>query len=162
MDNPPARGLAKLARSVGWLIGTGLGSGLSPVAPGTAGSLLAVVIYWFLPFDGDSVAFYLLIGIGFFVGVWATGTLTTAAEHDPGRAVWDEFVGVWATCLLLPKEIIWVAAAFFLFRVLDVLKPWPARRLEALPQGWGIMADDLMVALYGAVLLNGVQRLVFP
>ena len=162
MDSDRAGGLAQLLRRMGWVIGTGLGSGLSPVAPGTAGSLVAVLIYYFLPLEGDSLAFYLLVGIGFLVGVWATGTLITAEEHDPGRAVWDEFVGVWATCLLLPKEIIWLVAAFLLFRVLDVLKPWPARRLESLPGGWGIMADDLMVALYGAVLLNGASRLFFP
>ncbi|MFQ6030399.1 MAG: phosphatidylglycerophosphatase A [Dehalococcoidia bacterium] len=162
MDNPLARELAQLPRRLGWLIGTGLGSGLSPVAPGTAGSLVAVVIYYLLPVDGDSLAFISMILVGFLVGVWATGTLATPEEHDPGQAVWDEFVGVWATCLLLPKEILWLAGAFLCFRALDVLKPWPARRLEALPGGWGIMADDLMVALYGTVLLNVIQRLFFP
>lgn len=141
-------------------MGTGLGSGLFPIAPATAGSLVAVVIYFFLPFPGDSIAFYLLIGIGFIAGIWATGTLTGPNDHDPRRAVWDEFIGMWATCVLLPKDIAWLAAAFFCFRVLDVLKPWPVRRLERLPGGLGIMADDLLAGVYGAVLLNAI-RLVF-
>jgi phosphatidylglycerophosphatase A len=162
MASPSPGFPSRLARSLGWLIGTGFGSGLSPVAPGTVGSLVAVVIYYLLPLEGDSPAFFLLIGVGFLVGVWATGTLSTPQAHDPGRAVWDEFIGVWVTCLFLPKELVWLAIAFVLFRALDVLKPWPARRLESLPGGWGIMADDLMVAVYGAVALNLVQRVFFP
>ncbi len=144
-----------------WVIGTGLGSGLFPIAPATAGSLLALAIYYFLPISGNSLALYLMISIGFLVGVWATGTLITPADHDPHRAVWDEFVGMWVTCLLLPKEVLWLAAAFVCFRILDVTKPWPARRLEGLPGGLGIMADDLMVGVYGAILLNAVRLIVF-
>ncbi len=144
-----------------WLIGTGLGSGLFPIAPATAGSLLALAIYYFLPIYGNSLALYLMISIGFLVGVWATGTLITPADHDPHRAVWDEFVGMWVTCLLLPKEVLWLAAAFVCFRILDVTKPWPARRLEGLHGGLGIMADDLMVGVYGAILLNAVRLIVF-
>ena len=144
-----------------WVIGTGLGSGLFPLAPATAGSLLALAIYYFLPIFGNSLALYLMISIGFLVGVWATGTLITPADPDPPRAVWDEFVGMWVTCLLLPKEVLWLAAAFVCFRILDVTKPWPARRMEGLPGGLGIMADDLMVGVYGAILLNAVRLIVF-
>lgn len=144
-----------------WLVGTGFGSGLAPVAPATAGSLVALVVYFFLPIGEDSVAFYLLIGAGLFVGIWATGRLTTSADHDPQRAVWDEFVGMWATCLLLPKTLPWMAAAFICFRVLDVTKPWPIRRLEQFPGGQGIMADDLLAGLYGALLLNGLRLAFF-
>ena len=159
MDNWLRR--APLAR-LAWWIGTGLGSGLAPVAPATAGSLVALVVYLFLPVSEDSLALFLLIGLGFLVGVWATGRLADSSDPDPGRAVWDEFVGMWATCLLLPKESIpWMAAAFFSFRVLDILKPWPIRRLELLPGGWGIMADDLAAGLLGAVLLNGLRLAFF-
>ena len=147
-------------RRLAWLVGAGFGSGLSPIAPGTAGSLAAAVIYYLLPISGDSVYLYALIAAGAVVGVWATGTLASPDDPDPGQAVWDEFVGMWATCLLLPKEWPWLMAAFLCFRALDVLKPWPARRLEELPGGLGIMADDLLVGLYGAVLLN-VARLAF-
>ena len=152
--------LASLMGPLGWLAGTGLGSGMAPVAPATAGSLAALVIYYFLPIDGDSLALCLIIGAGFLAGIWATGSLIRPADPDPRRAVWDEFVGMWATCLFLPKDLPWLAAAFVCFRVLDIVKPWPIRRLERLPGGLGVMADDLLAGLFGAALINGV-RLVF-
>ncbi len=144
-----------------WVVGAGLGSGLAPVVPATAGSLLALVIYLFLPISGDSEALYTLIGAGFLVGVWATGSLSSSADPDPKLAVWDEFVGMWTTCLLLPKTAPWMAAAFLCFRVVDIVKPWPIRRLERLPGGLGIMADDLLAGLYGAALLNGLRLAFF-
>ena len=154
----------------GRVIGLGLGSGLSPMAPGTAGSLAAVVIYWLLTrvlstlgLDDPAIQQGLLLGlimVGFPLGVWATGLLSTTADHDPGRAVWDEFVGMWIACLLLPPTWYWLLAAFILFRLFDVVKPWPARRLENLPGGWGIMADDAAAGLYAAALLNGVRVVI--
>ena len=146
---------------LGWLVGTGFGSGLSPVAPGTAGSLVALAIYWVLPISGDSLTFCLLILIGFPLGIWATGRLVTEEEKDPSRAVWDEFIGLWVTFLLLPKTWPWMAAAFLGFRALDIFKPWPARRAEALPGGLGIMADDLLVGIYGTAILNAARLLFF-
>ena len=142
-------------------LGAGAGIGLFPVAPATAASLAAVVIYGFSPIAEDSLGLYLLVGLGFLVGVWATGSLITPNDPDPKTAVWDEFIGMWVTCLLLPKTLPWMAAAFVLFRVLDVLKPWPVRRFERLPRGWGIMADDLAAGVLGALALNVVYRLAF-
>ena len=145
---------------VAWLIGAGLGTGKSPIAPGTVGSVAALLIYVAVPLTEDSLGLYLLVGSGFFVGVWAAGILETPDNIDPGFVVWDEFVGMWATCLLLPKTIPWMIAAFFVFRALDIYKPWPVRRLESLPGGWGIMGDDLLAGFYGAAGLNLV-RIVF-
>ncbi len=149
--------LDRLAR----LVGTGFGSGLSPVAPGTAGSLAALAIYLRLPFPGNSPLLYLMILIGFPLGIWATGRLVTEEEKDPSRAVWDEFIGLWVTCLHLDKtNWPWMAAAFLCFRALDIVKPWPARRAEALPGGLGIMADDLLVGIYGMAFLNAARILL--
>ena len=139
-----------------WLIGTGLGTGLAPIAPATAGSLAALLVYWATPFEGASYGLTLMILVGFPLGVWACGRLIGPDDPDPRRAVWDEFVGMWVTCLLLPKTLPWLAAAFCCFRVLDIWKPWPIRRLERLPGGLGIMADDLLAGAYGAALLNGI------
>ena len=153
--------MASLMSRVGWAMGTGIGIGLAPFAPATWASLVAVLIYGFSPLDQDSVGFFLLCGIGFLVGIWACQTLITETDHDPKRGVWDEFAGMWITCLFLPKTFVWLALAFVVFRVLDIWKPWPIRKLEALPGGLGIMADDVAAGVVGAVGLNVVYRVFF-
>ena len=153
--------LAAAADKLAWVIGAGFGTGLAPLAPATVGALAALLIYEFVPIAEDSAVLYALIGGGFLVGVWATGRMTSSEDPDPKQAVWDEFVGMWATCLLLPKTLPWLAAAFLCFRVLDIVKPWPIRRLEKLHGGLGIMADDLLAGLYGAAILNAVRLAFF-
>jgi len=149
---------------VWWLaaaMATGLGSGFCPIAPATAGSLVALAIYWLVPLPENSPGLYALIAAGFVVGIWAINRILEPGERDPGRAVWDEFVGMWATCLLLPREWPWLVAAFFAFRALDIAKPLGIRRLERLPAGLGIMADDLVAGLVGAGILNGIRLAFF-
>ena len=141
------------ASRLAWLLGTGFGSGLFPLAPATAGSLVALVIYWWSPLSGYSLGLFILIVAGFFVGIWATDKMSTAANPDPQQAVWDEFIGMWATCILVPKTLPWMAAAFIVFRILDIWKPWPIRRLERLHGGLGIMSDDLLAGVLGAAML---------
>ena len=149
-----------MSERVGWLFGTALGVGLFPVAPATMASLVALAVYAPLPLDGSSVPFLALVAGSLAIGPWACGSLTSEDDPDPKRAVWDEVAGVWITCLFLPKTLPWLAAAFVLFRVLDVLKPWPIRRFERLPGGYGIMADDVAAGVLGALALN-VVRLIF-
>ncbi len=153
--------MAAVLSRTGWALGTGLGIGLAPIAPATVASLAAVLIYGFSPLKEDSAGFFLLCGLAFLAGIWACQTLITDTDHDPHRAVWDEFAGMWVTCLFLPKDFAWLAAAFVVFRVLDILKPWPIRRFERFPGGLGIMADDLAAGAVGAVGLNVVYRLFF-
>ena len=153
--------MASLMSRVGWAMGTGLGIGLAPFAPATWASLVAVLIYGFSPLDQDSIGFFLLCGIGFLVGIWACQTLITETDHDPKRGVWDEFAGMWITCLFLPKTFVWLALAFLVFRILDIWKPWPIRKFEALPGGLGIMADDVAAGVVGAVGLNVVYQVFF-
>ena len=154
-----------MLNALGRAIGSGFGSGLSPIAPGTAGSLAAVILYYLLtraftdPIEQQTLLIT-LIAAGLPLGVWATGLLVTAENNDPGRAVWDEFVGMWLTCLLLPPTLPWLLAAFIAFRFFDVIKPWPAAQLERLPGGWGIMADDVAAGIYGAALLNGARLIL--
>ena len=145
---------------LGRTIGIGFGAGLSPIASGTVGSLAAVAVYYLLSLISGPQTLYVLvalIALGIAVGVWATGLLSTSDNEDPGQAVWDEFVGMWVTCLFLPPSILWLTAAFLVFRVFDVIKPWPANRLERLPGGWGIMADDVAAGIYGSFLLNAAH-----
>ena len=149
-----------MIKALGKVIGLGFGTGLFPIAPGTVGSLAAVVIYYLIVLAVGAAEQFILAGLVVFsilVGVWATGLLVTEEDPDPGKAVWDEFLGMWITCILLPPTLPWLAAAFICFRVFDVLKPWPARRLENLHGGWGIMADDIAAGIYGFVLLNAAR-----
>lgn len=146
--------ISQSIRTIGKIIGSGFGSGLSPVAPGTSGSLLAIAIYMASPIESDSLWAIAIILTGTVLGIWACNTLVTENDKDPKKAVWDEFIGMWITCLFLPKEMIWIIAAFICFRILDVTKPYPARKLEGLPGGLGIMADDILVGIYGACILN--------
>jgi len=144
------------------VLATGLGTGLAPVAPATFGSAAALVLYWALPLqgDGDSPWFFALIGLTALAGTWAANTIGTPADSDPKRCVVDEFAGVWVTCLFLPTTWPWLLAAFLIFRALDIVKPLGIRRLENLPGGVGVMADDVAAGLVGAAGLNAV-RLVF-
>ena len=158
MDRPLPR---STVNGIAWLFATGLGSGLAPLAPATVASIIALAFYYAVPISGDSIALYLLVGLGFVLGVWATATLVRPTQLDPSQAVWDEVIGMWATCLLLPKTIPWLAAAFVCFRVLDIVKPFPINRFERLPKGAGIMADDLVAGLVGAAALNLVRLLFF-
>ena len=153
--------MKRLTYGIGWLLGTALGVGLFPVAPATMASLLALAVYAPLPMDGNSPAFLFLVAASLAVGPWACGSLASDDDPDPKRAVWDEVAGVWLTCLFLPKTLPWLAAAFVVFRVLDILKPWPIRRFERLPGGYGIMADDVAAGVIGAAALNLVYRLAW-
>ena len=153
--------LGTLSKLAGGLFGTALGLGLFPVAPATLASLVAVAVYYPLPMDGNSPAFFALAAASLAIGPWACNSLVTQNNPDPKRAVWDEVAGMWLTCLFLPKTLPWLAAAFLLFRALDVLKPWPIRSYERLPGGWGIMADDAAAGVIGACLLNLVYRLAW-
>jgi phosphatidylglycerophosphatase A len=156
----PARSrdlLAPLATAVA----TGLGSGYSPLAPGTAGSLLGLVLFW--PLHGLTTAGQIAVAAVLFgVGVGAAGSVARrAGTEDPGIVVVDEIVGMWVSLLFVPLGTGTVLAAFVLFRVMDVVKPYPARQLERLPGGWGVMADDLMAGIYANLLLR-VGLLVWP
>ena len=138
------------------------GVGYSPIAPGTAGSAAGLVVYAALRLGGASpLAEAILIAVVVAAGIWS-GTI--AERHfgttDPGPGVIDEVAGMLVTLYLLPAGWILAIAGFFLFRVLDVLKPFPAQRLERLHGGLGMMADDLMVAIYGNVVLHVAMRLV--
>jgi phosphatidylglycerophosphatase A len=91
------------------------------------------------------------------LGIWASGYAERVyGEKDPHRVVIDEIAGFFVAVFLLPWDWRWIGAAFFLFRLFDVWKPWPIRRLQALPGGWGIMVDDLLAGTYTGLLLHAV------
>jgi len=146
---------------IGWLLATVAGLGRFPVAPGTAGSAVGVLIHLGLAGRSPLAQIATIVVIA-AVGVWAAGvTARQVGSPDPSVVIIDEVAGQMLTLALLGPSLGVAVAGFFLFRVLDVIKPWPARRLELLPGGLGIMADDLLVAVYGQALLR-VMMGVWP
>jgi len=136
------------------VIATAFGSGYSPVAPGTAGSAVGVLLFWPLasaPWPWQVAA----AAAVFLVGVAASSRLARAiGVEDPGVVVVDEVAGQWITLVGLPFTPAVAFAGFVLFRLMDVVKPWPARDLERLHGGWGIMADDVAAGVLAHLALR--------
>ena len=135
--------------------------GYFPIAPGTVGSVVGLVLYALVWWSGNPIVESALIVVLFAAGVWAG---TTAERYfggiDPGPVVIDEVVGMLITLAFIPVGWSGALAGFFLFRVFDVVKPYPARALERLHGGLGVMADDAMAAVYANVSLRLVMWLV--
>jgi len=135
----------------------GFGSGLSPYAPGTAGTLVAIPIFWLmatLPLPIYLVVVVVLFLIGIYLCQVTTDRL---GAHDHSAIVWDEVVGYLLTMTAVPFDWRWVIAGFFLFRLFDVWKPWPVRALDrSVEGGLGIMLDDIGAAIYAALSLQAI------
>jgi len=144
------------------MLGFGLGSGLSPKAPGTVGTLLGLLL--FIPIIlWSSWAAWLVFALGLFFGSLICGKSSDYMQvHDHGGIVWDEFVGIWLVMLLLPEQnwYYWLAA-FVAFRLFDIWKPWPIRQIdEKVSGGFGIMLDDVLAAIYAAIVIQIAAMLI--
>ena len=140
-----------------YFLAFGLGSGLSPKAPGTVGSLVGLLL--FIPLlHLPVVAQIAIIAGGFAFGCWICDRVANDMSiKDPGGIVWDEFVGMWIVMLWLPAGWVWLVVAFLLFRVFDILKPWPVSLADrALKGGLGIMVDDVLAGLYALGVLQAM------
>ncbi|HEV8538491.1 MAG TPA: phosphatidylglycerophosphatase A [Bacteroidota bacterium] len=163
------------------LIATGIFSGYIPWASGTFGSLAGLIIY-FIPGAEQPALLGALIILGFGAGVVCSAKVSRAIGHrltssaaatkkifqhnthstpDPSIIVIDEIVGMWVSLFLLPKSIWIICTAFCLFRAYDIMKPPPARQLEKIPDGWGIMLDDVAAGIYANLTVRLVV-LLFP
>jgi phosphatidylglycerophosphatase A len=131
--------------------------GYVPIAPGTFGSAAGLAVFLAVRSTGSVAVELATIVVLFAIGVWS-GTI---AEHhfggvDPGPIVIDEVVGMLITLALLPVSMTGAIVGFLVFRILDVIKPWPSGGFEKLPGGLGVMADDGMAAIYGNVVMRGL------
>jgi phosphatidylglycerophosphatase A len=145
------------AGAIPTLIATWFGCGFAPIAPGTVASAAALILAYAAHKAAGATSIHFAIAALLLVlpGIWAAERVAAAAgRKDPGLVVVDEVIGQWIT-LVGATLISWksLTLAFVLFRILDVWKPAPARKLESLPGGPGIIADDVMAGIYGALVL---------
>jgi phosphatidylglycerophosphatase A len=154
--NPPTEKLARtVMKDPVHILAFGFGTGLAPFAPGTFGSLPGLVLFW-LTLD---FGLYVQLGVALtmaLAGIWICGeSAKRIGVHDHGGIVWDEIVGMYVTLLAAPMSITGWVLAFVLFRVMDIVKPWPIRDMDhRIRGGVGIMLDDLAAALYASILLG--------
>ena len=146
------------------IVASGFGTGFCPVAPGTAGALLALIIWIGMALYIPSfllICTLLLIVIFTALGIWSANVVEPIWGKDPSKVVVDEMVGVWIT--LLGADVTHpytVVAAFVLFRLFDIFKPLGIRRMEKLKGGVGVMMDDVLAGVYGLVILLACRWLI--
>ena len=127
------------------------------MASGTVGTALVAVLYWlFFLFSPplDLIGWLVVLVVAFAVGVYTADKAAPEWGKDPGQVVVDEGVGFLFTVALLPTDAWTLIVGFFVFRALDIVKPPPARQLESLPGGWGIVVDDVIAGIYGNLILR--------
>ena len=133
----------------------GFGSGLVPKGPGTAGTLMAVPLF-LLAADWQLPVYTAVLVLAAVLGIWICGAASRQlGVHDHGGIVWDEFVGFWITMWAVPVSWTWIIAGFLVFRVFDILKPWPISVLDKkVKGGFGIMIDDVVAGVMACLTLH--------
>lgn len=139
--------LARFLATVGYV-------GYAPVAPGTAGSLVALPIAWLAYSRFAPATTIVFVFAAFLIAVWAAHQEANQESKDPQHVVIDEVVGQMIALLFVPLSALAIAAGFVLFRIFDVFKPFPSRQSEKLPGGWGIVMDDVVAGIYANLVLR--------
>jgi len=155
---PPA---PDLLRNPVQFLAFGFGSGLSPAAPGTMGTLVAVPLFLLVNAAFENTALPLLwytlfVLVTAVAGVWICGRTSEQLQtHDHPGIVWDEFVGYWITMWAMPAGWLWVVIGFVVFRVYDIAKPWPIGALDRkVTGGFGIMIDDIVAGVMACITVH--------
>lgn len=145
----------QLLRNPIQLLAFGFGSGLSPKAPGTAGTVVAVPLF-FLMAQLSLPIYSFIVVVAAAVGIYLCGKCSDQLDvPDHPGIVWDEFVGYWIAMWALPVTAVWMIAGFVIFRVLDIVKPWPISWCDRnIHGGWGIMLDDILAGVATCGLLH--------
>ena len=135
------------------IVGSGFYTGYIPFASGTFGSLAGLILYYIPGFENPIILFSAII-LFVILGIYTGNKFDKIYGKDPAECTVDEIVGMWITLLYLPK-ILWISIlAFVVWRALDVIKPYPARNLEKLPGGLGIMIDDIVAGIYSLGIVH--------
>lgn len=144
-------------KQINWfekIIGSGFYTGYIPFASGTFGSLVALIIYLLIPNSDDYRALLFLIILFTIVGLLVSNKFEKVYGSDPAECTIDEWVGTWISLINLPKSFLWIFIAFIIWRLLDIIKPFPARQSENLNGGFGIMADDIISGFYTFLIMQ--------
>jgi len=142
------------------LIGSGFGTGFIKKASGTFGSLVALALYLIPGFENPALL-VLFISASIVFGIPIATKFEKIYGKDPKEFTLDEFTGMWITLLFLPKSLWLIIPAFFIWRALDIFKPFPARRLEKLKGGLGIFADDIMAGFYAFLIMQILTNILY-
>ena len=139
----------------------GFGSGLSPVAPGTMGTLAVIPIYLLMQ-NLNLLPYIILTVIISIVGIWICGVSSKMlGVHDHGGIVWDEFAGYLITMIAAPSGWLWVIIGFILFRIFDIWKPWPIHVVDKhVSGGFGIMLDDIIAGVFAGITLQLITLII--
>ena len=136
--------------------------GYLPLAPGTWGSIFAILVWWVLLKDLDLLIFGIVIILFFFIGIIVSNIIIDQnGNNDPSHIIIDELVGQWLALWMLPDGSFYIIIVFMLFRFFDIIKPWPIRFMEQLPKGLGVMSDDLAAGLITLILTQIINFYLF-
>ena len=136
--------------------------GYLPFAPGTWGSVFAILLWWVLLKDLNTYIFGAIIIIFLLIGIVVSNIIIDqSGDHDPSHIIIDELVGQWLALFLIPDGFFNIAISFILFRFFDIIKPWPIRLIEKFPKGLGVMSDDLTAGLITLVLIQIINIYLF-
>lgn len=135
------------------ILGSGFFTGYIPVASGTFGSLAALFLYLIPGFENPTLLL-LLISLFTVIGINIATKFEAVYGKDPAECTIDEMVGMWISLLFIPKTVLYVISAFLIWRVLDIIKPFPARQAEKLKGGLGVMLDDVISGFYSLIIIH--------
>jgi len=142
------------------LLASGLGAGYAPIAPGTAGTLVAIPLYYFLSYIRFPLYELTLLTFFFFSSWIAERAQHRWQKRDDQRIVIDEMMGYFLTMLWIPKTLLFISVGFLLFRFFDIVKPFPCRQLENVRGGFGVVLDDVSAGIYANVALQLLRMLM--
>ena len=141
------------------VIGSGFYTGYIPKASGTFASLLAYIIFLIPGFENPTFLM-LLISVSIVIGVKIADKFESIYGKDPSQFTFDEFIGSWISLLFLPKKVWYIIPAFFIWRLLDIYKPFPANYFEKLKGGWGVILDDVISGIYTFILIQLLNHFI--
>lgn len=147
-------------KSVHYLIATGFGIGNIPPVPGTYGSLLGAAIFLIVPVYQIEIKIAAILGLILLGAYTASKIEMETGVPDNNIIVIDEIAGMWVTLLFIPMQLWWIIAAIVLFRIFDIVKPYPIKKIERLKGGYGVMLDDAAAGIYAGIVLWGTGRLL--